>query len=86
MEVMVVQNNDTSVFTINGEIDEEGAALISNHFQEIKSKTSVKNLVLDFKNVEYIGSSGIGVIILFYKTLALSGGKVTIKNASKKDL
>ncbi len=80
---MVNENNITS-FVLKGDIDEKGAEIISNHFKNLISKTPLTQLVLDFRSVKYIGSSGIGAIILFYKKLAPSGGKVHIRNVSKE--
>jgi anti-anti-sigma factor len=82
MEISVVSENNITQFVIKGDIDEKGAEILSNHFKRLTSKASMTQLVLDFRSVKYIGSSGIGVIILFYKKLAPSGGKVHIRNVS----
>ena len=84
MEIAVVSENNITHFVIKGDIDEKGAEILSNHFKGLASTASMTQLVLDFRSVKYIGSSGIGAIILFYKKLAPSGGKVHIRNASKE--
>lgn len=82
MEISVTQKNDSVQFVLHGDVDEKGAALLSRRFQELADKKAIRELVLDFQQVRYIGSSGIGLLILFYQTLASSGGKVHLKNVS----
>lgn len=84
MEISVVYEKSTVCFVICGDIDENGAELLSNHFRKLTAKASVVKLILDFKSVAYIGSSGIGAIILFYKKLVQSGGNIQIRNVSKE--
>lgn len=84
MEISVVYEKNIPHFVINGNIDEKGAETLSNHFRALTEKTVISELVLDFKSVQYIGSSGIGAVILFYKKLAPAGGKVRIINLSKE--
>jgi anti-anti-sigma factor len=84
MEISVLHEKNTACFVIGGDIDENGAEALSHHFRELTTKGSVTELILDFKAVKYIGSSGIGVIILFYKKLTQSGGKIRIKNVSRE--
>ncbi|MGE0082794.1 MAG: STAS domain-containing protein [Desulfococcaceae bacterium] len=82
MEISVTQKNDRVHFVLHGDVDEKGAALLSRHFQELGDKKAIRELVLDLGEVNYIGSSGIGLLILFYQTLASSGGKVRIEKVS----
>jgi anti-sigma B factor antagonist len=84
MEISVLSERDTTRFVIDGDIDEKGAETLSNHFRELTAKTPVTKLILDFTSVAYIGSSGIGAIILFYKKLAQSGGSISLKNVSNE--
>ena len=71
-------------FTPDGDIDEKGAEKLLRQFDNLSAHDAIAELVIDFKNVGYIGSSGIGVLILFYKRLATSGGgRVRIENLTK---
>jgi len=79
MEISVTQKNDTARFVFQGDIDEKGASLLGRRFQELGNRQTLRELVLDFGNVGYISSSGIGLLILFYQNLASSGGKVRIE-------
>lgn len=82
MEISVMQKDACVRFVLRGDVDEKGAALLGRHFQELGDKKSIRELVLDLGQVGYIGSSGIGLLILFYQTLAASGGRVRLEKVS----
>jgi anti-anti-sigma factor len=84
MEISVIRGKNSVNLVINGDIDEKGAELLNNHFSELTAKAPVAEVVLDFASVGYIGSSGIGAIILFYKKLAMASGSIRITNISKE--
>jgi len=44
--------------------------------------SSLSQVTFDFEKVTHIGSAGIGKFLLFYKDLALKGGKIRIENVS----
>jgi anti-anti-sigma factor len=79
---MVTEEKDIARFTIEGDIDEKGAEILKQRFNEL-NLAALKETVFDFKDVQHIGSSGIGKMLLFYKKLAVSGGIIRIVNASE---
>lgn len=81
MEISVSREGDTVRFDLGGVIDERGAEEIKRHFGAV-STSSLKEVVFDFKRVRYIGSAGIGKLLLLYKDLAIRGGSMRIENAS----
>ncbi len=81
MNVTVSQQGTRVSMILDGDIDEHGAETMNARFQGLK-KESFSELVLDFRKVKYIGSSGIGQLILFYKETAPLGKKVRIENVS----
>ena len=83
MEIKVTHEDGRACFIISGDIDELGAETLERQFREL-DKHDVKELVVDLKNVAYIGSSAIGQLLLFYKEISLSGGTVRIENVSKE--
>ncbi|MCP4345191.1 MAG: SpoIIE family protein phosphatase [Desulfobacterales bacterium] len=82
MKITVNREKDHTCFVINGEIDEEGADILDKCFREL-DRSSLDQLVLDFKEVHYIGSAGIGQLILLYKEVATAGAEMRIKNTAK---
>ena len=45
---------------------------------------SIKNIIFNFRNINFMDSSGIGVIIGRYKKISNDGGKVMIINANDR--
>jgi len=87
METLINQDGKRVSFLINfesgkGNIDERCAEELKKRFREM-NVSSVKEVVFDFRNVNHIGSAGIGKLLLFYKDMALNGGKIRIENASE---
>ena len=48
----------------------------------IKSVGGVKELILDFSDVEYISSAGMRVLPAMEKTMRLQSGKMTLRNVN----
>ncbi len=48
--------------------------------QEIKKYISVPNLQVDFKNLEYISSAGLRVLLAVYKQVTKQGGTMKLCN------
>ena len=81
MELSVNKTETDANFTINGDIDEQGAEILKKNFLAL-DRSTLNNVTFDFKMVNHIGSAGIGKLLLFYKDIALSGGELKIINAS----
>ncbi|QTA85106.1 STAS domain-containing protein [Desulfonema magnum] len=81
MKLKVTHEKECARFALSGDLDEKGADILDKGFRGL-NQGSLSELVLDFKDVAYIGSSAIGQLILFYKILAASGGKIRIENVS----
>ncbi len=67
--------------SVCGEIDLELADEWRAALDFELAKHRARNLVFDFAEVSFIDSSGLGVIIGRYRSVAAGGGKVTIMNA-----
>lgn len=68
---------ETVFFTLAGTIDEEGAAALKQQFNTLPH-SRIKELVIDLAGVGYIGSSGIGKLLLFYKNMAAHNGAIRL--------
>ena len=82
MELNIKPQGDSVKVSIVGSIDERGAEDLKRRFSEIDA-AKVKEVVFDFGGVSFIGSAGIGKLLLFYRNVASHGGKITIENMSK---
>jgi anti-anti-sigma factor len=66
-------------FKISGIVDKQGAELLEKSFRELNI-SALKELVLDFGKVKYVGSSGVRKLLFFYKQMTTNGGKLHIIN------
>ena len=76
----IVHTNNTMTVKLHEDIDHNNALEIREKIDAEISKRPVKNLVFDFSNVEFMDSSGIGMILGRYKLLNSIGGYVYINN------
>ncbi len=68
------------IVKIFGELDHHSCDEIRNKLDKEIMVKNPKNLVFDMESLNFMDSSGIGVIIGRYKKILLSGGKVGIIN------
>lgn len=71
------------IVDLSGEIDHHCAEAIRNEIDSRFERAEAKNMIFDFTNVEFMDSSGIGLILGRYKTVAQRGGKAAITGATK---
>lgn len=77
MEITVSRNENSGRVEIRGDVDEKGAELLKAKLREM---ANLKEVTIDMGDVAYIGSSGIGKLLLFYKNIAMQGGRVFLVN------
>lgn len=82
MEMSVNPQDDKVTISLTGSIDERGAEKMKRLFLEMEI-SALKEILFDFSGVTFIGSAGIGKLLLLYKNLAAHGGTITIENMSK---
>ncbi|SCI01885.1 MULTISPECIES: anti-sigma F factor antagonist [unclassified Romboutsia] len=66
------------------ELDHHIAGAIREEIDDILMTRSVKNIVFDFENINFMDSSGIGVIIGRYKKISSEKGTVSVINISPR--
>lgn len=81
MEIAIEQSNNRARLRIKGDIDEKGAESLKAEIGRI-DLANLEEVVIDLREVKYIGSSGIGKILLLYKHLTANDGKLRVENAS----
>ena len=79
------QKNDVVIFDIEGEIRRSDITDVTLH-QLVKDQleNGRRNILLNFKNVEFIDSFGVGEILASYISTHNLGGKLKIARISKK--
>ncbi len=69
---------------LKGEIDHHRTEEIKRQLDEIIENTRPLRMILDFKNVTMMDSSGVGLILGRYKRLSERGGALYVKRLSKQ--
>ncbi len=82
MSIKIELNDQTMIAYLNGEIDHHTATDIRTDI-DIRVEGSHPNLlILDFTNVSFMDSSGIGLVMGRYKLMKDIGGNLKIVNPS----
>ena len=69
---------------LTSELDHHITNEVRDEIDIILDSKSIKNIVFDFKNIRFMDSSGIGVIIGRYKKISSEGGKVSVVNVNDR--
>jgi len=81
---IVTLSHDTIKVYLKGEIDHHASLIIREDIDKYIDNRKIKNILFDFKDVSFMDSSGIGMIIGRYKKLHNIGGKIGVINISPK--
>jgi len=85
MEINTREKDDVIIFDIEGEIRRSDISDVTLH-QLVKDQLDVgkRHILLNFKDVEFIDSFGVGEILASYISTHNLGGKLKIAKISKK--
>ena len=79
IKVSLDQKNLIIEFMVT-ELDHHIANEVRDEIDDILMSKSIKNIIFNFRNINFMDSSGIGVIIGRYKKISNDGGKVMVVN------
>ena len=71
--------------SIEGNIALDGVNEAKSYLKPHLEDPDIKGLVMNFEKVNFIDSSGIGLIVSIFKTLQQKEGKFALTNLSKKN-
>jgi anti-anti-sigma factor len=85
MEIHAREKNNVVIFDIDGEIRRSDISDVTLH-QLVKDQLELgrRNILLNFQNVEFIDSFGVGEILASYISTHNLGGRLKIAKISKK--
>lgn len=81
MEVKFLEQNDEKIIIIEGRVDTVTSSDLEKEVSQIWSQPSV-TMVFDCKQMEYISSSGLRVVLKAHKQVTANGGKFILRNLS----
>ncbi len=82
MDIKIESKGDTLIAYLVGEIDHHAAQSIRNAIDRRVEGAQPSLLILDFTEVSFMDSSGIGLVMGRYKLLKEIGGRVRVTNPS----
>lgn len=74
------RRQSTLLVRISGELDHCSSQKVRRELDLLLSDPGIKKLEMDLKEMTFMDSSGIGVILGRYRTLKQRGGTVAVKN------
>ena len=78
MKVEILKENNRTVAKLYGEIDHHTAAAARTKIDRMMILERPLDLVIDFENISFMDSSGIGLILGRYKLMKELGGNLEI--------
>lgn len=81
MYVEFEDDGDKLIVTLTGELDHHSAEEVRIKIDDKIDRASTSKVIMDFANVNFMDSSGIGVIIGRYKKISMKKGTICIANA-----
>ena len=69
---------------LSGELDHSAATGIRRELDALIDQTGVKRLIFDLNGLEFMDSSGIGLIIGRYKVMSRRGGSVAVSGTDAR--
>lgn len=78
MQVLFKTERDSLTVFLSGDIDHHTSRGIREEIDREMQKLMPKKLTLDFKNVHFMDSSGVGLVMGRYKTANIYGCKVAV--------
>jgi len=84
MDINFKPSGAAMVVRLGGEIDHHHAAKVRETIDKTMINSAAQHLILDFSEVTFMDSSGIGVVLGRYKKVKAAGGLVVIVSCSEQ--
>ncbi len=84
MHIQVKQQSENVTVYLFGELDHHSSDTVKAQLDDIIRKYRDADLILDLKNLSFMDSSGLGVLLGRYKKLKAGGNSMYIKNANRQ--
>lgn len=82
LQVTGKKMKDVLVVSLKGELDHHTASDVREYIDDMLDDPTIKNIVLDIKGLNFMDSSGIGVLLGRYKIVSKRGGKLGVVHIS----
>lgn len=83
MDIQVESTGDVRIVHVKGKVTFEYCPAFQKHLDSILDE-GVRRIVIDFKEVPFIDSSGIGEVLRLFKKMKDSNGEIVLANPNRK--
>lgn len=84
---MVLENKrqgSSLIVHLSGDLDHHSASQVRKEMDKLLSDIAIKELILDMRGLEFMDSSGIGVLMGRYRMMSKRGGRMRVCNLSSQ--
>lgn len=78
LHIELEHNRRTLIVRLSGELDHHSAEVVRTRMEEAILKGDTRHVVLSLKDLSFMDSSGLGVILGRYKQVTGKGGKMVV--------
>jgi stage II sporulation protein AA (anti-sigma F factor antagonist) len=78
LQIEFEQGRRALIVRLKGELDHHTADVVKARMEEAISKEEIRHLILSLKDLTFMDSSGLGVILGRYKQITSKGGKMVV--------
>ena len=79
------KQDSVCILNVEGNIAFEKVGEVKNYVKPLLADDSISAILINFQKVEFIDSSGIGLIVSIFKTLQQRQAKLILSDLSKKN-
>ena len=83
MEIQVESSGNRRIVRIQGKITFEYCPVLQSRLDSVVDE-GAREIVIDFKGVPFIDSSGVGEVLRLFKRMRENGGEVILMNPNQK--
>lgn len=84
MKIIAKRNKNTLTLYLHGELDESNAKTVREKSDYLINKNNILKFIYDLKNLSFMDSTGIGVILGRYKKLKANNISMYIANPNQQ--
>jgi stage II sporulation protein AA (anti-sigma F factor antagonist) len=82
LQIEFEQGRRVLIVRLKGELDHHSADAVKARMEEAISKDEIRHIILSLKDLTFMDSSGLGVILGRYKQISGKGGKMVVCEVS----
>ncbi|AFH62011.1 anti-sigma F factor antagonist [Paenibacillus caseinilyticus] len=78
LQIELEHHRKTLIVRLNGELDHHTADAVKTKMEEAILRGNVSHIILSLKDLSFMDSSGLGVILGRYKLITAKGGRMVV--------